>query len=704
MRIQFGLTTLVVVQWLVNAGVCAAQEGSAEKTVAPYRVLVEFEGGLPGTNLARVLTRLRENGIPIPSRPVEVRKDDTLCIMIIEAGFPPPCSPLATYIIKDKTFPGKPDGRLATGQVVNLPDIQPTPKTVIKSYARYEDTERKLDEKSRVWREHSAVKLPKHTETEVGFQHRIYSTTFSFASPEQAKQAALAIAALDLSNIALDVVISSKKPTLYSMAIGPIQVACQDKDSPIDPPTRSYLQMFDSDKAAVKVQEERDNQVTNRGPSQKTPIYLIDTKLLPLPNLYPAFGAKAGSIEKPCQWMFEKAAHHANHLAGIIASQGKGYGFEGIARHTVLRSYNMFPTSEEMQHADYRDMPDYIQENAHAIPVRIFLMAHGKPAEQYSDYLPSPHFRHHFDKLGKAITNRGYPRPIVMVAAGDSLPGGINIGPKTNLFPQVLGDAANVIVVTACVECKRDQATLLLEANHSAEERASKFVHVAAPGGTPIPGWTSQNSMGAASGTSQAAAFAAGIAARMLNSYPSVYQESGVLKFRLQACSWPLPHFVNGALNPDVRKLAAGVLDPAVCALDPYVAWVKEEGKGWSGVPMKRWIAPRAGGVFIKEGGERLGTPLGDVLRVMKTAKTGAATWTVYSRRAQSEDEFERGWGQINKEIAASIDKQAEIELCDGSRLPLSELTDVLLPAVVRECPEPTEANVGSSGQSRFPG
>jgi hypothetical protein len=700
MRIQSGAMALIVVQWLANVGVCSAQERLGEKDAASSRVLVEFEGGLAGTNLVRILTHLREKGIPIPSRPVEVRKDESLCVILAQAGFPPPCSTLAAYISKDKAFPGKQDGRISEGQIVNLPDIQPTARTVIRSFPRYQDTDRKLDEKSRTWWEHSALKLPKYTETEVGFQHRMYATTFAFASPELAKQAALAIEALNLPNIALDVVIPGKRPTLHAMAmdIEALRGACQD--SSIDPPTRSYLQMFDRDLGAVKAQEERDKQIGGREPQQKTPIYIIDTKLLPLPNLFPAFGTEAKAVAKPCQWMFEKDKHHANHLAGIIASQGKGYGFEGIARRTVLRSYNMFPTSDEMQQSDYLDLPDYVQANAHAIPVRIFLMAHGKRVEQHADYLPSTNFRHQFDRLGKAITNRGYPRPIVVAAAGDSARG-TNINARTNLFPQVLGDAANVIVVTACVNCARGKATLLPEANHSAEE-SSKFVHVAAPGGIPVPGWTSPNSLGAALGTSQAAAFAAGIAAHMLNNYPSVYQESGVLKFRMQACSWPLPHFVDGGLNREVRRLAAGVLDPAICALDPNVAWVNREGSGWNWAPMKRWILPKGSGVFMKESGERVGPNLSDVLRIMKTQKSGAATWTIYSRRTQDEEEFERGWGQINKEVAASIDKQAAIEFCDGSKLALSELTDLLLPAVTRECPEPSGVNAGSD-QPRSP-
>jgi subtilisin family serine protease len=400
--------------------------------------------------------------------------------------------------------------------------------------------------------------------------------------------------------------------------------------------------------------------------------------------------------------MFEKDKHHGNHLAGIIASQGKGYGFEGIARHTELRSYNMFPTAEEMRQPEYQPLPDYIQAHAFAKPVRIFLMAHSKRAEQHTDYLPNKKYRYHMDKLGKVISGRGRTRPIVIAAAGDTPGGGINIDARTNMFPQVLGDAGNVIVVTACVDCERGKATLLRDANHSAdEEETSKFVHVAAPGGTPVPGWTGPNSMGAVPGTSQAAAFAAGIAANMLNNYPNAYRDLGVLKLRMQACSWPLPYFLNGELNEDASKLAAGVLDPAICALDPNVAWIKQAGRGWSSAPLKRWVDPQ-GGAFADDSGGTTGPRLSHVLRIMKTDSSGEATWTIYSF-VQKPGKMDRGYGQIKKDVAAKIDEKAMIEFCDGSKVALSELTDILPPVVVSECQSPSDVNAGSI-QPRSPG
>jgi hypothetical protein len=243
---------------------------------------------------------------------------------------------------------------------------------------------------------------------------------------------------------------------------------------------------------------------------------------------------------------------------------------------------------------------------------------------------------------------------------------------------------------------------LLDEANHSEnEDETSKFVHVAAPGGEPIPGWTGPNSMGAVPGTSQAAAFAAGIAANMLNNYPEVYRLLGVLKLRMQACSWPLPYFFNGNDNRAANRLAAGVLDPAICALDPTVAWVKREGRGWSSAPLKRWIDPPAG-AFKDDTGQRTGPHLSSVLRVMKTDGSGDATWTIYSfvkKRGKVDDRY----GQIKKDVAASIDEKAILEFCDGSKVALSELTDILPPIYKRECQPPSTVDSGSD-RTRSPG
>jgi hypothetical protein len=685
MRASLSPICLILLASLFTATTSAAQPTANAQPVAPARVLVELDGGLAANNLVRVLARLEERGLRVPSRPVEVREGETLCSILNGADFPPPCSTLASHLGKDKAFPGTPNGSVSQGQVVNLPDIKPSIRTVVKSEPRYLDTQRKLNERLQAWQEHSAEQLPKYTETEVAFKHRLYVTTFTFDSAVQAKQAALAIEELKLPNVTLDLIIPNERPNLHAgILVDTVQQACQK--SMVDSVTSSYLQMFDRDLAAVQALKEWEGRVASRD-RQTTPIYLIDTKLSAMPNLYPAFGPEVKAIAAACQWAaFDKDKHHANHLAGIIASQGKGYGFEGIAPSAVLRSYNMFANGSETQQEGYLDLPQYIESNAYAKPVRIFLMAHSRRAQQYGEYLPNKKYRTQMERLGKTICCRGMTRPFVVAAAGDTSKG-ININAQTNMFPQVLGDAGNVLVVSACVNCDKAGATLLPGANHSAEEETSKFVHVAAPGGAPIPGWTDSNLMGAIAGTSQAAAFAAGIAAIMLNNYPSVYQEFGVLKLRMQACSWPLPYHVGGELNHDARKLAAGVLDPAICALDPNVAWVKREGIGWSGAPFRRFIAPPSG-AFIKETAERSNTEMKDVLRIMKTDKSGEAAWTIYSRQPPAEHEFERGWGQIKKEVAANIDKKVQIEFCDGSKMALTDFNDVLLPAVNAECPD----------------
>ncbi|WP_210331003.1 S8/S53 family peptidase [Microvirga terrestris] len=448
-----------------------------------------------------------------------------------------------------------------------------------------------------------------------------------------------------------------------------------EKLDPLLSTTRSYSSLFDFDTDAVEAQKIYTGLVD---PAPKATIHLLDTKLWPLPSLFPAFGVSPSPIGSKCKWSFDRALHHANHMASIIASQGKGTGFEGVAPGIKLRSFDIFDSKNNPGGAP---MHVYVEENTYYKPSGVFLIPNTRTLGSGGD-LPSKDWRFR-DLLAYTLRNKGgFQRPLVVAAAGQqdtsteavSL---VSIDSKTNMFPQNLGDLPNIIVVTACTDCTKKSATIHPGANHSSESDW-KYVHVAAPGGVPIPAWTSPDTLGAAYGTSQSAAFVAGIAANMITRFPEVYAHNGVLKYRIQSCSWPLPFYrISGAENEDIGKIATGVVDPAVCMLNPSKTWVKDDS-GWKPVEFRRWLPVP------------FSTPLNQILRVMRTGDAPSAEWTFYTMREDDGGanlQVDRGLGQVRRISLPSISTGFGIELCDGTVVKLLDgVKDIFMPSYREAC------------------
>lgn len=128
------------------------------------------------------------------------------------------------------------------------------------------------------------------------------------------------------------------------------------------------------------------------------------------------------------------------------------------------------------------------------------------------------------------------------------------------LGPMNLGDAENVVVVTACEDCRgrtmpNPGPRLVAGVNYS----SSGLVHVATPG-EEIPSPASQFQYGATSGTSAATAFVAGLASAMMTKYPGAYDPAS-LKARLQYTATPW------IADPSV--VASGVVNAKTAMLDP---------------------------------------------------------------------------------------------------------------------------------------
>ena len=131
-------------------------------------------------------------------------------------------------------------------------------------------------------------------------------------------------------------------------------------------------------------------------------------------------------------------------------------------------------------------------------------------------------------------------RPLMIVAAGqEEGPGNpARLGPTSPHSPQNLGDLEGVLVVTACTECSPFRTRIMDRAHVPDGDNGA--IQLVAPGGTAVPGWIDELHVGAAPGTSQAAAFAAGAASSMIARFPTWYSRSKNVKIRMQATAWPL--------------------------------------------------------------------------------------------------------------------------------------------------------------------
>ena len=256
-------------------------------------------------------------------------------------------------------------------------------------------------------------------------------------------------------------------------------------------------------------------------------------------------------------------AFHGTHLAGIIGARDNRFGLIGVDPDAQITAWNWDVLSGQRS----RTAKAVVSRQASADNdghLQIYTFATEWPAPMNA----TVETRTTEDILAKRLTEE---KPLVIVAAGEapSAPEAQEITALTRRAPVNLGDFPNVLVVTACTKCDGPNAGILPEAHYSKE-----FVHVAAPGfdllSTVFDGKYSR-----ARGTSQAVAYATGLASLMAERYPQQYREAYQLKVRMEVTSTPFE--LVGKLLPG-RGLTAGILSPGVALLDPSKHWIKLNG------------------------------------------------------------------------------------------------------------------------------
>jgi Subtilase family len=322
------------------------------------------------------------------------------------------------------------------------------------------------------------------------------------------------------------------------------------------------------------------------GQEVKSELAIIDQPIARHPDLQESLGMAASVFPPQCvPAPFLKATAHGNMLASIVASSRNGHGFAGIAPGAKITHYSWTRTEGSNQLLN-----EFLEANQ-TVPVILFasnfvleppfratfetgvseLKKRAQDAvwkwdaesKEYHRELADSEVRFALDSSGKVMTQKS----LFVVAAGQVDGGGRVIHDQSELAPQNIGEMDEVLVVAACDKCTSPLPKLSADSNRAENGRS---VSVMAPGGT-MPFYVSETQTAfAPGGTSAAAAFAAGLAAKMSACYPSYYRlRPERLKERIVLTSFP----VSDASALD--QVVGGVIDTSVAMLDPGKTWLK---------------------------------------------------------------------------------------------------------------------------------
>ncbi|MGL3605050.1 S8/S53 family peptidase [Rhizobium sp. G187] len=339
-------------------------------------------------------------------------------------------------------------------------------------------------------------------------------------------------------------------------------------------------------------------------------IVIMDQAITRHPDLAGAFAASASPLppqtDRRCVAKpFNRSVDHGTLLSTIVAANANGYGFRGIEPNAMITSFVW-----DRKAVTNIDLKRFIGQVRAPTEPQVFLFA-----SEFAPYSPHPGpnasefeiknakqiWRMNENNWTDSLANDGVrlkgglvqeilQSPMLLVAsAGQAGDGdeGREITWETPMAPQNLGDHDNLLVVGACTDCDRPTAELWERSNRSNEAR--RFVAVMAPGGGDMPTYLSDLHVGETiGGTSAAAAFTAGLAARMSSCYPGSYSaQPGRLKQRIVLASRPVADPIA------IGHVAGGVADPQVSMLDPRRTWLKLKDVPVRPVEFVKWCSER---------------------------------------------------------------------------------------------------------------
>lgn len=360
-----------------------------------------------------------------------------------------------------------------------------------------------------------------------------------------------------------------KKPSGYSMAAAADQIPafCTGNGTPEEP----YAKLVGATSLTL-----RDCATAAAGACAE--IVILDQPIAKHPEIdgiEGSTGAQPGTQESLCTdpQVLGVSKFHSTHMAGIIASKQNNMAFIGL-----------HPGGKVVQGwVDEGEIANKVQSRRNRASMQVYLYAR-------SWKLDAPFAKG--DRLVK-IENRtenlvakrihNLQENLWIVAAGQPSPDGLSVTSRIdgdlNLGPMNSGDQENVLVVGGCTDCGSGKAKLWGPGHYSRQ-----FVHVAAPADLIVSTATG-GSYTWAQGTSQAAAFVAGVVSALVSDWPNSYKFASRVKERLQYTATPFQD------ASDRDKIAAGVVNPTLALKDPTknYADLTDPGKGLEEIAIDGW-------------------------------------------------------------------------------------------------------------------
>ncbi|WP_162145613.1 S8 family serine peptidase [Sinorhizobium meliloti] len=401
---------------------------------------------------------------------------------------------------------------------------------------------------------------------------------------------------------------------------------------------------------------------------------------------------------------FSRQCHHGTSMASVISSIHNGRGFAGLspANQIVSFDWNIAGTDDFISLIRGRSAAGFEDTNgpqiylfASKLPeivaeIRGDASAHNSSSPSYSENflngeeLKDPGSRHTKHGTVAAILAS---RQLWIVAAGQSDDGAPphRLHERSPFAPMNLGDNEHVVVVTACDKCGAPAASIYAKANF-ADKDDKEFVTIAAPGfGYFTPREEDDSFAKEHGGTSQAAAFVAGVAAAMVNCGADYYIQpafngidAAALKKRLLLTSRPLLPLA------DSQQSAPGIVDPRLALLDPKHDWYLKRAQFDEAdhieTKFERWCAERI--EFSHENGERGSLSTKNTLRIHAVPAQhwvdDNRRWYIYSSPANSNG---RGSVEIVGPVLLdpAFEERTLIKVDGGTTLKLGDLDDLIL-------------------------
>lgn len=642
----------------------------AKLTYEPGTIVVTFDGGDIGADMAAVTMAVYRAGA-LPTKTHVLQRNEHPCGVMRSLGYTQAC--IAWTPVLQALNPGYHPNRLPIGYELKVPNLKVYPIRSVRAFSKDDATEtRAAQDLVRNWGSKNARLSFSKRLPQVGTQdaaldkvvYDAYRVVIPTGDDAVSRRVAEQLQAASYPTNNVDYLVTWTQPQAaraFSWTHDQVLAECRPDEVLT---SRRYLDLSTLEAGLIG---------KLISPTAVPTVWVVDEPFVPTPNLAEALdqGLSATGATPPAALTckagaFKRGVHHASHMGGIIAGDGKG--FTGLEPTAKLKSVSWLAPG-----AAPDDDPQLLgnaagslrtvleaNESYGGVPRNIYLIASTFPkttlALTPAGQLADPALRDR-EPPAKSIAKL---RPIVIAAAGQA-PSNDKpaeyLSPRHPWAPHNLGDWQNVIVVTACHVCAPNNAKLMRTAGYS-----ESIVHLAAPGGDAVSGWISPTEVGAAQGTSQAAAYVAGVSAAMIARHPSKYAQAETLKAWLQITAWPVVEGVDATAG-DAARLAVGVVDPVRAQLDPEATWMLRDGT-WSSVtvgefPVKAWVDGN---------GEETGLQAGKVRRMVRLADAPQPTYALLSLGAAP--------GEVRRSGPLTL-VGGKIAVCTGGQREMVDLAEI---------------------------